>query len=245
MQVKVGTCGWSIKGGKQAYYDTFNVIELQDPFYILPQPDLARRWREEAPPDFEMNMKAWQAITHPSTSPTWKQGKLPDGKPENIGLLQPTEENFLAWKRTVEIAQILRSQVLVVQTPPKFNSTRENLKNVKAFFSSVKRPCAVGWETRGPWAEDVVKKLCEDLNLIHIVDPFRHKPAAASDIVYFRLHGIGPGEVNYKYKYTDADLQKLLGIVRGHEKTAREVYVMFNNISMGEDAVRFKQLLSS
>jgi uncharacterized protein YecE (DUF72 family) len=135
--------------------------------------------------------------------------------------------------------------VLVVQTPPKFDSTRENLKNVKAFFSSVKRPCAVGWETRGPWAEDVVKKLCDELNLIHIVDPFRHKPATASDIVYFRLHGIGPGEVNYKYKYTDCDLSRLLGFVKSYEKTARAVYVMFNNISMGEDTARFKALITA
>jgi uncharacterized protein YecE (DUF72 family) len=243
MTVKVGTCGWGLKGGKEAYYSTFNVIELQDPFYILPQPDLARRWREAAPPDFEMNMKAWQAITHPATSPTWKQGKLPEGRPENIGLLKPTEENFRSWKETAEIVKILQSKVLVVQTPPKFDSTREHLKDVKAFFSSVKRPCAVGWETRGPWAADVVRKLCEDLNLIHIVDPFRHKPAVSTDIIYFRLHGIGPGEVNYKYKYTDADLRKLLGMVRSYEKTAREVYVMFNNITMGEDALRFKALL--
>jgi uncharacterized protein YecE (DUF72 family) len=244
MPVKVGTCGWSVKGGKQAYYSAFPVIELQDTFYKLPRPESVQRWRDEAPPGFEMNMKAWQAVTHPSTSPTWRQGRLPEGKPEHVGLLQPTEENYRAWAQTAEIARTLQSKVLVVQTPPKFDSTRENLKNVKAFFSSVKRPCAVGWEPRGPWAEDVVKKLCEDLKLIHIVDPFRHKPAVASDIVYFRLHGIGPGEVNYKYKYTDADLQKLLGIVRGYEKTAREVYVMFNNISMGEDAARFANLIS-
>lgn len=243
MEVNVGTCGWSVKGGKQAYYDTFNVIELQDTFYKLPQSETIKRWREEAPPNFEINMKAWQAVTHPSTSPTWRQGKLPEGDPGHIGLLQPTEENYLAWAATAEVAKTLRSKMLVVQTPPTFDSTRENLKNVRTFFSTVKRPCAVGWETRGPWAEDVVRKLCEELNLIHIVDPFRHKPATAADTVYFRLHGIGPGEVNYKYRYTDDDLRRLLGFVKLYEKTSTEVYVMFNNIYMGEDAVRFNQLL--
>jgi uncharacterized protein YecE (DUF72 family) len=244
MNVKVGTCGWGVKGGKQAYYEAFNVVEVQDTFYQLPKLETVQHWRDEAPSGFEIDMKAWQAITHPSTSPTWQKYKMPEGRPENIGLLQPTEENYRAWAQTAEIAKTLQSKVLVVQTPPKFDSTRENLKNVRTFFSSVKRPCAVGWETRGPWAEDVVKKLCEDLKLIHIVDPFRHKPVLVSDVVYFRLHGIGPGEVNYKYKYTDADLQKLLGIVRGYEKPAREVYVMFNNISMGDDALRFKQMLT-
>ncbi len=244
MSVKVGTCGWGVRGGKQAYYEAFGVIELQDTFYKLPQPETVKRWRDEAPPDFEINVKAWQAVTHPSTSPTWRQGRLPEGDPEHIGLLQPTEENLKAWAQTAEVAKTLQSKVLVVQTPPKFESTRENVKNVRTFFSTVKRPCAVGWETRGPWADDVVKKLCEDLNLIHIVDPFRHKPATVSDIVYFRLHGIGPGEVNYKYKYTDDDLRRLQWFVKMYEKAARDVYVMFNNISMGEDAVRFKQTLS-
>ncbi len=244
MSVKVGTCGWGVRGGKQAYYEAFGVIELQDTFYKLPQPETVKRWRDEAPPDFEINVKAWQAVTHPSTSPTWRQGKLPEGDPEHIGLLQPTEENLKAWAQTAEVAKTLQSKVLVVQTPPKFESTRENVKNVRTFFSTVKRPCAVGWETRGPWADDVVKKLCEDLNLIHIVDPFRHKPATVSDIVYFRLHGIGPGEVNYKYKYTDNDLLRLQWFVKTYEKAARDVYVMFNNISMGEDAIRYKQLFS-
>lgn len=59
MPVKVGTCGWSTKGGKQAYYETFNVVELQDTFYKLPQPETVQRWRDEAPPDFELNTKAW------------------------------------------------------------------------------------------------------------------------------------------------------------------------------------------
>lgn len=242
MQLKIGTCGWGVTGGYKAYFSHFNVIELQDTFNKLPKPETAEYWRKSVPPDFEFTMKAWQAITHPSTSPTWRQGKLPGGKPENIGLLQPTEENFKAWEATAEICKILGCRVLVVQTPPKFDSTREHIQNVRAFFSKVKRPCPVAWEPRGRWDGETIRGLCDDLNLIHVVDPFRHKLARKTDTIYFRLNGIGEGDTNFKYRYTDADLRRLSSVPAAYPDS-RDVYVMFNNISMGEDAARFVDMI--
>jgi len=242
MKLKIGTCGWGLKDDHQAYFSEFGVIELQDTFYRLPKQETARRWRDEAPQGFEFTIKAWQAVTHPSTSPTWRQGKLPDGRSENIGLLQSTEENFKAWMETAEICKILSCNILVVQTPPKFDSTREHIGNVKNFFSRVKRPCAVAWEPRGRWDQETIRGLCSDLNLIHVVDPFRSKPAKKSDVVYFRLHGIGDGDVNYRYRFTDDNLKRLAAIVSGYSD-AREVYVMFNNMYMGDDARRLKKMM--
>lgn len=243
MQLKIGTCGWGLKGGHSAYFSEFGVVELQDTFYKLPKAETARHWKDEAPPNFEFTMKAWQAITHPSTSPTWRQGKLPEGNQEHIGLLQPTEENLRAWSETAEICKILACNILVVQTPPKFDSTREHIQNVRAFFSKVKRPCAVAWEPRGRWDNDTIRGLCTDLNLVHVVDPFRNKPARKTDTIYFRLNGIGPGDANYRYRYTDQDLQKLSRMLDGHNDV-KEVYVMFNNMTMGQDAIRLKNMLT-
>jgi len=48
---------------------------------------------------------------------------------------------------------------------------------------------------------------------------------------YYRLHGF-----DYKHKYTDEELEKLL-------RMSRKGYVMFNNIHMLDDALRFKKLL--
>jgi len=64
------------------------------------------------------------------------------------------------------------------------------------------------------------------------------------EITYFRLHGIGGEEVNYKYKYTDQDLQKLKSIVEKCLEKSKVVYVLFNNIYMLQDAQRFKQVIS-
>ncbi|MEM4958973.1 MAG: hypothetical protein QXX12_03755, partial [Nanopusillaceae archaeon] len=55
------------------------------------------------------------------------------------------------------------------------------------------------------------------------------------------LHGIGPGEVNYKYKYSVSDFEKLSSILS--EFDFREAYVLFNNIHMYQDALSFRKYL--
>lgn len=64
--LKVGLCGFTI--GVAAYFETFEVVEVQQTFYDPPAPRTLERWRAQAPPGFEFTMKAWQVITHASTS---------------------------------------------------------------------------------------------------------------------------------------------------------------------------------
>jgi len=90
---------------------------------------------------------------------------------------------------------------------------------------------------------DVLRKILEKHRVIHVVDPYRRAPVWYEEIIYFRLHGIGPRETNYKYKYTDKDLRYLLDKIR--EYGARVFYVMFNNIYMYDDALRFKNILEN
>jgi len=59
------------------------------------------------------------------------------------------------------------------------------------------------------------------------------------------LHGIGGGEVNYSYKYTDEDLAKLRQMVVEESEGRDACYVLFNNVSMADDALRFKKLLEA
>jgi len=49
------------------------VVEVQQTFYQIPRIATGKRWREEAPPDFEFTMKAWQLITHEPSSPTYRR----------------------------------------------------------------------------------------------------------------------------------------------------------------------------
>jgi uncharacterized protein YecE (DUF72 family) len=100
----------------------------------------------------------------------------------------------------------------------------------------------IAWEPRGEkWGNKVVAKLCDELDLIHCVDPFARDPAYTKDLVYFRLHGSPPGKRMYAYKYTREDLQALLKKCKTFGR--KEVYCLFNNISMYEDALEFQELI--
>ncbi len=244
--IKVGTCGWSVRGGRSAYYRTFPVIELQETFYNLMPLEKARKLREEAPQGFEFTMKVWQVITHPHTSPTWRRLKeKPPGNLENYGFLKPTKENFDAWEKVREVAKELGAKVCVFQTPPSFGYSEENLRNVKEFFSSISRDgIVIAWEPRGSWNQklDVVAEVVNELGIVHVVDPLKRDSVSKHPVAYFRLHGLGPGEVNYRYRYSDDDLRKLCEIVKVKYGGKDVVYVLFNNIYMAEDAKRFREI---
>ncbi|OYT31946.1 MAG: hypothetical protein B6U94_01270 [Thermofilum sp. ex4484_79] len=248
MIIKVGTCGWSARGGRKNYYKHFSVVELQDVFYRLPKEDTARKWRAEAPESFEFTLKAWQAITHPPSSPTWRRNNLKVSKEEydKYGFFRPTEKVFNAWNLFKKIAEILKAKIIVFQTPPSFKCTEENISNMKSFFDSIERKDFIlCWEPRGDWKNHPkkLKKILVELELVHVVDILRYPPLVFTPTLYFRLHGLDKGEVNYRYKYKDSDLEKLRDLVYSLSSNVKQTYIMFNNIYMFQDALRFKEFL--
>jgi len=233
--VKVGCCGFA--AARQTYYKNFEVLEIQKVFYQFPKMETVLRWREEAPRGFEFSLKASQLITHLPTSPTYRKlgYPIPEKEKARYGFFKPTDEVFEAWDKTLKIAQLLEARIVIFQMPPSFHPTLENKRNMKKFFKKIKRHgLRLVWEPRGKWEADEIRSLCYALGLVHCVDPFKAE-AVPGEFSYFRLHGIG----GYDYRYTDRDLRKL------KEKCERnkELYCMFNNIYMFEDASRFKKML--
>lgn len=244
--VKVGCCGFP--KARRKYYNDFKLVELQNTFYNLPSIDWAEKIRKEAPPGFEFTMKAWQVITHPKRSPTWKKLKRkPPGDIDRYGFLKPTRENLDALEKCVKIAKVIESKIIVLQTPPSMPFNQEMLTQVEHFFDAAKSIAdhvLLGWEPRGEWTkhDDELRRILAKHEVIHIVDIFRREPVWYDDIIYIRLHGIGPRETNYRYKYTDEDLYNLLEKIKTFQTD--EIYVLFNNIYMYNDALRFKRLLA-
>ncbi|MEM2925930.1 MAG: DUF72 domain-containing protein [Candidatus Bathyarchaeia archaeon] len=244
--MKVGCCGFAIKGGMRAYFETFRLVELQSTFYKLPKPDTAKRWREKAPEDFEFTMKAFQGLTHPPTSPTWRRaGFKPDpSMASKIGFLKPTEENLRFWDKTRLIAEVLKAKIVVIQCPPTFAYSDESVSNLRAFFNSIRRDgLFLALELRNPsWSIEKAERLLEELSLILAVDPFKRSPVESKEgILYYRLHGLGPRP--YAYRYTEEDMKRLyFDFVRPFLKVHREIYVLWNNIAMAKDAKRFLEL---
>ncbi len=239
--MKVGCCGLAGLTLSE-YAEKFDVIEIQATFYKLPLPTTALRWRRSVPERFEFTMKAFQGITHPISSPTWRRagGQKPKEKQEFYGHLQLTDENFECWRRTLQIYSLLKATFCVINLPPSFNKTAENVKRLVNFFK--KRTVNIGIEFRHiSWIKDSkdTAEALKEVNAVHVVDPFTSKPLVEGNIQYFRLHGLGSRP--YVYTYSDDDLKELRKIVQ--EQSAAKVYVMFNNTSMRDDAQRFIKLL--
>lgn len=229
----IGCCGFP--KARALYFRTFRAVEVQQTFYDPPQPKTLRRWREEAGPGFVFALKAWQLVTHPASSPTYRRLRRPLAPAERpmAGMFQPTPVVERGWAATVEAAQALGAAVVLLQCPASFTPTPEHLRNLESFLDRIGEvPFRIAWEPRGDWPAETVRRICERYGLIHAVDPLACPPATEG-IAYFRLHG----RTGYGYRYTDEDLRALWDLCQRF----REAFVFFNNVSMWEDALRFQR----
>ena len=234
--ILVGCCG--LQGRQADYYREFPLVEVQRSFYQLPRLSLAEKWRQEAPDDFSFTMKAWQLITHRSESPTYRRLKeeLP-GSPSAYGDFQATEEVEAAWQRTLEWARTLQTPIIVFQCPRSFRPTDGSIRNLRSFFERAERDdMHFVWEPRG-WPDDLVAELCEELNLVHCVDPLIDE-TQWGPFAYHRLHGLPA--YRYRYRYSDEDLDRIYRAALDEGALDRRpVYVMFNNWWLHDDARSF------
>ena len=240
MTLRIGTCGFGIAQPK--YVQAFSCVEVQHTFYQPPKTSTLERWRANAPSDFEFVLKAWQLITHDSKSPTYRRLK------KKLTLAERLEAGFFrdsavvkeAWEVTLACAKALQARTILFQCPASFKQTKQNVANLEAFFKNLNRDKKVGklnfcWEPRGDWDSEVVKRLCEDLNLWHAVDPFTTKSVTPVRS-YFRLHGRN----GWRYEYEESELRELAAMLPVNSQGSSTVYVFFNNARMTLDALRFQ-----
>ncbi|HSL76948.1 MAG TPA: DUF72 domain-containing protein, partial [Candidatus Limnocylindrales bacterium] len=186
-------------------------------------------------------IKAWQIITHDASSPTYRRLRTPlaDADRANAGGFRTSPIVLRAWHRTLDCAAILHATAILLQCPASFRPTEANIAQLRAFFGAVERPAGVRilWEPRGPWPPEIVTRLCRDLDLVHVVDPFV-STTVTPEQTYFRLHGT----TGARHVYSDAELDRLADMLpRAAEWPA---YVLFNNLPRIEDARRFRAIVA-
>jgi len=224
--IRVGCCGFPTS--MKRYFENYKLVELNSTFYEYPKLETVKGWREKAPGDFEFTVKAHQDISHKAK-------------------MRIEEASIQAFEKMKQICRTLNAKILLIQTPGSFRP--DKLGEAEKFFANINREdLTLVWETRGPeWEKPQVmeklRQVLSRLNVVHVTDPFRILPAYTSRIVYFRLHGLG--KELYYYQYTDEELRRLGEIAKSFEAEGKTVYVLFNNLSMFEDGLRFIQYLSS
>jgi len=223
--IKVGCCGYPI--GRRKYQEAFRLVEINRTFYDIPRIETVIKWRGEAPAEFEFTVKAHQDLSHKYRL------KL--------------EDSLKIFETMKIICRSLEAKILLIQTPASFKP--DQLEIAEGFFRNINREdLMVVWETRGPsWetdeARERLKEILESLDVPHVTDPFRSLPVYSGSVAYLRLHG--SGSRMYYYQYSDEELLDLQRIAKSLEAGGREVYVLFNNLSMFEDASRFLSFIKT
>ena len=227
MEVRVGCCGFPVS--KSRYYEALNLVEVNATFYRYLDLKLLSKWRSEAPAGFEFTVKAHQDISH-THKLSWNR------------------QTAQALKRMAEACRELEAEILLIQTPGSLRPRKETLTKAEKFFEKASEvELTMVWETRGPeWFKpenfEALRKVLEKVGVVHCVDPFLGEPAYTSRLAYFRLHGLG--EKLYYYEYSNSELENLKRKVTS-VKNVDVVYVLFNNLAMFNDALRFKTYLEA
>ena len=241
-ELRIGTCGFGLAQAK--YVQMFSGVEVQQTFYQPPGLATLKRWRASAPPEFEFVLKAWQLITHDAKSPTYRRlkKKLSAVEKQQAGYFRLTKIVEEAWDTTRACAETLDARTILFQCPASFKQTPENISNIEMFFKRLIRNGLdrfnFGWEPRGDWDGDVVKGICDALNLWHVVDPFVTTSVTPRNC-YFRLHGKG----NWRYQYEESELRELAHMLPKRIAKTKTPYVFFNNARMTQDALKFQAIL--
>ncbi len=219
-----------------SYAQRFEVLEVQQTFYEPPREATLRRWRAGVPPAFEFTIKAWQLITHEAKSSTYRRLRTPLSAEERtqVGGFRWTPIVSRAWETTLSCAATLEATAILLQCPASFRPTEAAIGRLRGFMSQARRPAGIQllWEPRGPWPDEVVQGLCQELDLTHAADPFVRP--SLTPTAYYRLHGVSGA----RHVYTDAELAQLADII-----DAGPAYVMFNNLPRAADAWRFSQVM--
>jgi uncharacterized protein YecE (DUF72 family) len=221
----------------RAYARVFPVVEVQSTFYDPPADATMRKWRAATGPGLEYTLKAWQLVTHPATSPTYRRMKQAIDATD-AGFFRDSPAVREGWRRSVECANVLEATAILFQCPASFTPEPDNVKRMRRFFERIDRPSGVRlmWEPRGrAWIgrRELALALCRELSLVHVVDPFV-TPPPRRDAVYWRLHGPGSARASYD----DTALQSLHRMLRDAAPVG-PAYVMFNNLPRVPDARRF------
>lgn len=129
-----------------------------------------------------------------------------------------------------------------------FGYSEENESAVRDFFRRAEAGgIPIVWEPRGDWLEhsDVLKSIFDDHGVVHATDLLRRPPLSSAGPAYVRLHGLNEREFNYRYDYHKEEIERLATELRKLEETCEEVFCLFNNENMYENADTLKEILSN
>ncbi|CAN5782019.1 MAG: DUF72 domain-containing protein [Gaiellaceae bacterium] len=247
--VRLGTCSFADDGllkhwyprgvsspkARLAYYgERFDTVEVDSPYYHLPDPAVTGRWAQRTPPEFVFHVKAHASMT---------------GHEEPAGGLEQAFAEFRASLEPLELSGKLKG--ILLQYHPRFvksDTAKSELSGVRALLDPLVP--LVEFRHRS-WLEEDERAdtltFLERHGLAYVsVDapPTRASnvlpPVAAAThrVAYVRFHGRNVKTWNIKaeksserfnWMYSPEELAEWVEKLRGLTDDADEVYALFNN----------------
>jgi uncharacterized protein YecE (DUF72 family) len=222
--VKIGTGGWAYlpspsEDRLRVYAEVFDYVEVNTSFYHMPRLGTVRSWRRRVPPGFTFSVKCNRLATH------------------QLGLT-PVEETFRVLEHMRVALRLLRSEMLVLQTPPSLYVDERKVREVAAILPSAGLGgVQVFWEDRSPKSRGHVKAVREVMlreGVVPVVDLSLEPPVAGAPVTYSRMFGA---------EAYDGDLlSKIYNRVNGGR--GGTAVLTFHGGNMYVDALRYKTRFS-
>jgi uncharacterized protein YecE (DUF72 family) len=218
--VKIGTGGWAYlsianEDKLRAYSKLFDYVEVNTTFYHMPSLKTVKSWRHRVSPGFTFSVKCHQRATH------------------GLGLT-PVEETYRVLEQMWMVLRVLRSEYLVLQTPPSLAVDEEKVREVASLLPSSGLDFAqVFWDARSPNGLTHVKTLRAEMlreGIIPVIDLAKESPVLGTGILYSRM--FGPSTFNGDL------LSKISRRVTGWRGDT--VVLTFHGGNMYTDALRYK-----
>jgi uncharacterized protein YecE (DUF72 family) len=235
--VRIGTSGWEYRHWAGDFYPAdlprdrwlehyaaeFDTVELNNPFYRLPEAEQFATWAGRVPGDFRYAVKASRYLTHIRR------------------LTAPAEPLERLWSRATRMGE--RLGPVLYQLPPRW---RPNLERLRAFLAAVpSAPQAVEFRDRR-WYRGATLDLMRDAGValcLHDMEGSSTRPVPVGPLVYVRFHGSG---ARYGGRYTSQRLTAWAERMAGWAAEGLPVWAYFNNDIGGHavrDAVRLRTLV--
>jgi uncharacterized protein YecE (DUF72 family) len=245
--VRLGTCSWADEGLLKAWYprgvstaekrlrfyaERFDVVEVDSPFYALPDPAVTARWVERTPDAFTFHVKA-------SAPMTWHEGL-------------PTDAAFASFRGALEPLELSgKLRGVLLQYHPRFTKSDE-AKAELALARDRLDPLVPLVEFRHrSWMEpeeraDTLAFLeRHGLAYVSVDSPLTRASnvsprvaAATHAVAYVRFHGRnaqtwnvrgGSASDRFDWMYSREELGEWVGPLERLAGEADEVYALFNN----------------
>ena len=219
--IRVGCSGWNYKHWRKIFYPeglpqrrwyehyaaTFDTVEINNSFYMLPKAETFDKWREQAPPGFCYAVKANRFLTQAK--------KLKDCE-EPLARMLPAIR---------ELGEALGP--ILYQLPPRF---RLNLERLESFLALLPRDLTHVFEFRdATWFDEAVLSLLDRYGTsfcAHDMPGLATPRWVIGPIAYVRFHG---GVGKYWGRYSDEVLTGWTDWIADQASSGRAVWAFFNN----------------